>query len=56
MAVTVGPGRVVGVDFEGGVAAGGQHAVAGEEDDVASSVRGNGRATPLAVIGPLQLK
>lgn len=40
----------------GGVAAGGQHAVSGEEDDVAAAVRGNGLAAPLAVVRPLHLK
>ena len=52
----VGPGHGGGADLVGGVAASGQHAVSGEQDDVAAAVSGDGLAAPLAVVGPLQLK
>ena len=55
LAAPVGPGDGGGADLVGGVAAGSQHAVPGEEDDVAAAVRGNGLAAPLAVVRPLQL-
>ena len=56
LSAPVRPGHGGRADLVCGVAAGGQHAVPGEEDDVAAAVRRNRLAAPLAVVRPLQLK
>ena len=56
LSAPVRPGHGGRADLVCGVAAGGEHAIPGEEDDVAAAVRRNRLAAPLAVVRPLQLK